>query len=261
MLKPEEITTLEERWQEYKNKIIFRRLVTIFLILLFVASVILLFLVLKESNSTKMDNNTAVHNETNQSVATDTPIVDTTTTTAVIDDPEETNTTTTAAVINNQTQTVKTTQTTTTNVSSKNSTAVDDSSKKVNNTASEQQLPKMQDIIKPPVENKIFIETNDIQNIEELIKKFESSNNVIFATMICEEYFDRKNYKKSLEWALRANEVDSQNELSWIMFAKSQVKLGKIDDAIRALEIFTNYDKSATSAANLLKNIRSGEYR
>jgi tetratricopeptide (TPR) repeat protein len=261
MLKTEEIAALEERWKEYKNRILFRRLVTIFLILLFIASLILLFLVLRDSltNNTKADNDKVVYNEANQTIASNN-----TTTAIVINQPEETNTT--IAVTNNQTVEIETAKpveipkTPTVNVSNKSSVVTNNTPKKTNNIV-EERLPKMQELIKPPVENKIIIETNDIQNIEELIKKFENSNNIVFATMVSEEYFDRKNYKKSLEWSLRANEIDSQNELSWIMFAKSQVRLGKIDDAIRALEIYTNYAKDAKSAANLLKNIRSGEFR
>ncbi|MDR0762337.1 MAG: hypothetical protein LBF13_04740 [Campylobacteraceae bacterium] len=258
MLKTEEIITFEERWKEYKNKILFRRLVAIFLVLLFIASLILLFLVIRDSsmsNAKANSNQTTIH-QTNQTTIVPSTYNNMTTVAAQL---EETNTT--AEEIDNQTvktETAKPVEPPIQNVSNTSNIPVNDSPKKVNTA---EQLPKMREIIKPPVENKIIIETNDIQNIEELIKKFEASNNMVFATMISEEYFERKNYKKSLEWALRANEIDSQNELSWIMFAKSQVRLGKIDDAIRALEIYTNYAKDATSAVNLLKNIRSGEYR
>ncbi|MDR0666242.1 MAG: hypothetical protein LBF71_02410 [Campylobacteraceae bacterium] len=260
MLKTEEIMTLEERWKEYKNRILFKKLVVIFLTLIFIASLTLLFLVLREvlkNNDETVEvqaNNTSVIEQTPAAVSNIT-VLDENLENKSIQNNDDLEVNKSAVVQSPPVNTPKTVVPTANNFSNANTDNSRPSSK------SEQQPPAIQTIITPPVENKIFIETNDIQNIDELIKKFETSNNIVFATMISEEYFDRKNYKKSLEWALRANEIDPQNELSWIMFARSQVKLGKREDAIRALEIYTDYAKGAASAANLLKNIRSGEYK
>ncbi|MDR2081412.1 MAG: hypothetical protein LBP54_05945 [Campylobacteraceae bacterium] len=267
MLKTEEIIAIEERWKEYKSRILFRKLVAIFLVLLFIASLTLLFLVLKErlGNHDNEQIKTQVYGN-NTSAIGQTTITTVNTTTANNESENIFASNNKSSVKANDTQTVHSSvgaqRTTIPPVTNR-----DDSPKVETNADNKQpsltteQFPGMQSIITPPVENKIFIETNDISNIEELIKKFEASNNVVFATMISEEYFERKDYKKSLEWALRANEIDSQNELSWIMFARNQVKLGKKEDAIRALEIYTNYAKDAVSAFNLLQNIKSGEYR
>ncbi|MDR2099782.1 MAG: hypothetical protein LBP40_02995 [Campylobacteraceae bacterium] len=264
MLKTEEIIAIEERWKEYKNKILFRKLVVIFLVLLFVASVTLLFLVIKESLGADDEPVKTRSRNNNTSIVEQTPII-TVNTTTTINASENISVPDNKSTATNNHETIK-------DDSTPKTTVVPDAKRKdiletANNINDKQpsliteQFPGMHSIIAPPVENKIFIETNDISNIEELIKKFEASNNVVFATMISEEYFERKDYKKSLEWALRANELDSQNELSWIMFARNQVKLGKREDAIRALEIYTDYAKDAVSASNLLKNIRSGEYK
>ncbi|MDR1976957.1 MAG: hypothetical protein LBQ18_08220 [Campylobacteraceae bacterium] len=265
MIKTEEIVALEERWKEYKSKIIFRKIVVVFLALLFIASFVLLFLVLEDSLSSKNEAN-ITHNATNQTLVLSDP-----TNATIIQN--ESSAEANSSLGANESAIPQAIESTTPNAtippisntsnlsSSDNTTATAPKKIAENGTNATKQLPKTRELIAPPVDKKIIIETNDIQNIEELIKKFEASNNIVFATMISEEYFDRKNYRKSLEWALKANEIDSQNELSWIMFAKSQVKLGKRDDAIRALEIYTDYAKSASKASNLLKSIRSGEYK
>jgi tetratricopeptide (TPR) repeat protein len=267
MLKTEEIIAIEERWKEYKNRILFRKLVAIFLVLLFIASLILLFLVLKERLATYNDEQIEMQIYDNNA-----SVIEQTTITTILTTEANNGSENISSSDNKSATKTNNTETTQPSVGVQRtilSSAInnDDFSKTETNMDNKQpsliteQFPAMQSIITPPVENKIFIETNDISNIEELIKKFEASNNVVFATMISEEYFERKDYKKSLEWALRANEIDSQNELSWIMFARNQVKLGKKEDAIRALEIYTNYAKDAVSASNLLQNIKSGEYR
>jgi tetratricopeptide (TPR) repeat protein len=263
MLKTEEIITIEERWREYKNKILFRKLVAVFLVLIFIASFVLLFLVLSErakvNNETpeiKADNNTT--SQISDESANNIIVIDK----ESKDEAIEENKTIESADKTAPVQSTTVPKTITPTVTNKNDAPKIEANPNDNQPpVKNEQPPAIQEIIAPPVENKIFIETNDIQNIEELIKKFEASNNIVFATMISEEYFDRKDYKKSLEWALRANELDSQNELSWIMFARNQVKLGKREDAIRALEIYTDYAKDAVSASNLLKNIKSGEYK
>jgi tetratricopeptide (TPR) repeat protein len=260
MLKAEEIITIEEQWKEYKNRVLFKKLVAIFLVLIFLASLTLLFLVLKEVLKTNDEitkiqiNNTSVIEQTSTATTNITIINENLENQSISDNNNiEINK---SASIQLPVNTLKTVMPTANNPS-KTDINTDDKQPFSGN----EQPPAIQTIITPPIENKIFIETNDIQNTEELIKKFEASNNIVFATMISEEYFDRKEYRKSLEWALRANEIDPQNELSWIMFARNQVKLGKKEDAIRALEIYTNYTKDAANAINLLKNIRSGEYK
>ncbi|MDR2790344.1 MAG: CDC27 family protein [Campylobacteraceae bacterium] len=266
MLKTEEIIAIEERWKEYTGRILFRKLVAIFLVLLFIASLTLLFLVMRESLGAHDDPVKTQIQNNNTSVIEQNAITAVNATTA---NNELENI---SASNNGNITRTNDTQPVQSSVGTQRAAIPpvvnrDDSSKVETNTDNKQpsliteQFPGMQSIIAPPIENKIFIETNDISNIEELIKKFEASNNIVFATMISEEYFERKDYKKSLEWALRANEIDSQNELSWIMFARNQVKLGKREDAIRALEIYTNYAKDAVSASNLLQNIKSGEYK
>lgn len=106
--------------------------------------------------------------------------------------------------------------------------------------------------------SKITIESKDVNSLEYLKEKFEKTHNIIFALMLSEEYYLAKNYKESNKWALIANSIDSENEKSWIWFAKSQVKLGHKEDAIVALKAFLRNNKSK-AAESLLNQMNLGE--
>ena len=72
--------------------------------------------------------------------------------------------------------------------------------------------------------------------------------------MISEKFLEQKKYKKALKWALISNEIDDKNENSWILFAKSKMKMGKKQDAINALNAYLKNNHS-TNVKNLLDDI------
>lgn len=104
----------------------------------------------------------------------------------------------------------------------------------------------------------IKIETQEVNSIKYLKERFEKSHNIIFALMLAEEYYISKNYQDSNKWAIIANTIDANNEKSWILFAKSKLKLGSKKDAISALEAYLKNNKSK-AAQSLLTQITSGE--
>ncbi|WP_041957528.1 hypothetical protein [Sulfurospirillum arsenophilum] len=104
----------------------------------------------------------------------------------------------------------------------------------------------------------IKIETQEVNSIKYLKERFEKSHNIIFALMLAEEYYISKNYQDSNKWSIIANTIDADNEKSWILFAKSKLKLGQKQDAISALEAYLKNNKSKV-AQNLLTQIMSGE--
>lgn len=115
----------------------------------------------------------------------------------------------------------------------------------------------------PPLEDerpkgRIKIETQEVNSIVYLKDKFEKTQNIIFALMLAEEYYLSKNYNESNKWALIANSIDSDNEKSWIWFAKSKVKLGQREDASLALKAYLKNNKSKT-IESLLSQIAMGE--
>ncbi len=105
---------------------------------------------------------------------------------------------------------------------------------------------------------KIDIEMKDIDSIQYLKDKFKKTHDIIFALMLCENYYSQKDYKSSLKWSIIANDIDSDSERSWIWFAKSKYRLNQKDDAIKALKSFLKRDDSAY-IKSLLRQIVSGE--
>lgn len=110
----------------------------------------------------------------------------------------------------------------------------------------------------PKQKGVIKIETHEVNSIQYLKEKFEKTHNIVFALMLAEEYYLTKNYNESNKWALIANNVDSENEKSWIWFAKSKLKLGHKEDAILALKAYLKNNKSK-AAQSLLNQINLGE--
>jgi tetratricopeptide (TPR) repeat protein len=118
-------------------------------------------------------------------------------------------------------------------------------------------------VIKTPLESKkieskksdrVVITSGNVKSLSFIKKKFYATNNINFSLMISEKFLDKKRYKKALKWALISNEIDDKNENSWILFAKSKVKMGKKQDAINALQAYLK-DNHSTNVKNLLDDI------
>lgn len=105
---------------------------------------------------------------------------------------------------------------------------------------------------------KIHIEMRDIDSTQYLKKKFQKTHDIVFALMLCENYYSKKNYRESLKWSIIANDIDSQSEKSWMWFAKSKYRLNQRNDAIKALKAFLK-SKESKSIRMLLKDITNGE--
>jgi hypothetical protein len=110
----------------------------------------------------------------------------------------------------------------------------------------------------PKQKGVIKIETHEVNSIQYLKEKFDKTHNITFALMLAEEYYLAKNYNESNKWALIANNTDSENEKSWIWFAKSKIKLGHKEDAALALKAYLKNNKSQ-AAQSLLNQINVGE--
>ena len=103
--------------------------------------------------------------------------------------------------------------------------------------------------------NKFQIQSSDSEiSVDELTAKFDKSNSSDIAVLIARRYYDIKDYKNSEKWALIANELDSNNEESWIIFAKSKYNLKQKDDAISVLKIY-NDKANSSSVEDLMKQI------
>ena len=103
--------------------------------------------------------------------------------------------------------------------------------------------------------NKFQIQSSDSEiSVDELTAKLDKSNSSDIAVLIARRYYDIKDYKNSEKWALIANELDSNNEESWIIFAKSKYNLKQKDDAISVLKIY-NDKANSSSVEDLMRQI------
>jgi len=102
-----------------------------------------------------------------------------------------------------------------------------------------------------------IIESTSVSAYKDVQRRFEQSHDTDDSLFLAKSYYSQKNYKKAEYWALQTNKVNENIEESWIIFAKSKVKLGRKNQAIH---ILTNYIKKSNSieAQNLLNKIKKG---
>ena len=108
--------------------------------------------------------------------------------------------------------------------------------------------------------SKIIISSRKIDKTGYYKKRFLDSKKVKYAIELSKIYFVKKEYKKSLRWAIISNGIDSNSEDSWILFAKNKVKLGRGDEAVNALSVYLRVHDSK-KVKRLLSDIKKGLYR
>lgn len=107
----------------------------------------------------------------------------------------------------------------------------------------------------------ITIERKETQNdIFEIIKRFKNNNNPALSLFVAKKYYELGNYGQSYNYALITNQINSNIEASWIVFAKSLVKLHKRDKAIHTLKEYIKVSHSS-NAEILLHEITSGKFK
>jgi len=108
-------------------------------------------------------------------------------------------------------------------------------------------------------ESTINIEKGTTQNdIEHVLQRFKKNNNPALSLFIAKKYYDLGDYHNAYNYALITNEISNDIEESWIIFAKSLVKLGQKEKAISTLKQYLQYSQS-NKANLLLENILSGK--
>ncbi|MCX6075939.1 MAG: CDC27 family protein [Campylobacterales bacterium] len=107
----------------------------------------------------------------------------------------------------------------------------------------------------------INIKRQNIQNdIEQVIKRFKKSNDPSLSLFIAKSYYNSGDYNLAYNYALITNEIDNNQEASWIIFAKSLVKLDQKDKAVETLKEYIKHSHSA-NAKTLMDEIVSGEMK
>ncbi|MCX6052120.1 MAG: CDC27 family protein [Campylobacterales bacterium] len=97
---------------------------------------------------------------------------------------------------------------------------------------------------------------NTQEDIELIIKRFKKSNNPALSLFIAKTYYEMGDYNLAYNYALITNGLDNNIEASWIIFAKSLVKLDQKDKAIATLKEYLKHSNS-TNAKTLLDELVS----
>lgn len=106
----------------------------------------------------------------------------------------------------------------------------------------------------------IKISKTSKKDLQEIIKRFKKNNNPVLGVFIAKKYYEMKDYHKAYNYALITNQIDSTIEDSWIIFAKSLVKLGQKERAIKTLKAYIKTSHSS-KAKILLDNILTGKFK
>jgi tetratricopeptide (TPR) repeat protein len=101
---------------------------------------------------------------------------------------------------------------------------------------------------------------NTQDDLSLVLERFSKNNNPALSLFIAKKYYEMQNYHQSYNYALITNRINDNIEASWIVFAKSLVKLGRRDEAIKTLKSYFEYSKS-TQAKTLLEEIERGKFR
>ncbi len=108
--------------------------------------------------------------------------------------------------------------------------------------------------------SKEIVIASEEENLQALIKKYRSTPSLELALLIAQNYYDKKEFTKAIEWSMKANEFDPKDEESWLLFAKAAYKQG---DKQRAIEALRAYAKKTGSikAKELLEQFYKGSFQ
>jgi len=102
-----------------------------------------------------------------------------------------------------------------------------------------------------------IIKTTSINAYKDVEKRFYESHDTDDSLFLAKSYYNKGLYKKAEHWALETNKVNGNIEESWLIFARSKVKLGHKNEAIRLLMSYVKRSNSK-KAKSLLYKIKKG---
>jgi hypothetical protein len=93
--------------------------------------------------------------------------------------------------------------------------------------------------------------TFDIHEIED---RFKENSNPNLGVYIARYHYDHGNYSEAYNYALKTNSINSSMDDSWLIFAKSLVKLGKEEQAKKTLQLYIS-NSNSLNAKNYLDSL------
>ena len=97
-------------------------------------------------------------------------------------------------------------------------------------------------------------------DIEDLQERFKTTSNANLGLFIARYYYDKGNFQEAYNFALKTNSINNRIDESWIIFAKSLVKLGRSDHAKKTLQLYLQQSNSESARA-LLDSIDKGTFK
>ena len=125
---------------------------------------------------------------------------------------------------------------------------------------SQEPVVQTPEVIKPKVSGLKITRHDDQDDLKDVIRRFKKNKNPALSLFIAKRYYADGQYQKSYNYALMTNEIDKNIDDSWIIFAKSLVKLGQHELAINTLKSYLK-DTKSSSASVLLRKIEGGSFR
>lgn len=114
---------------------------------------------------------------------------------------------------------------------------------------------------KPSDSKSLAINRNEAKlDISVLEQRFKETGNPNTGLFVSRYHYDHGNYASAYNYALKTNEINPNMEDSWIIFAKSQVKLGQTDMAKKTLQLYTSRSNS-DKAKELLNAVEQGTFK
>lgn len=97
-------------------------------------------------------------------------------------------------------------------------------------------------------------------DIGTLERRFKETSNANLGLFIARYHYDHGNYSEAYNFALKTNSISNKIEESWIIFAKSLVKLGREEQAKKTLQFYIT-DSNSEAARTLLDTIERGTFK
>lgn len=124
-----------------------------------------------------------------------------------------------------------------------------------------EEVPEKSTIVSKPKKSSIsIIAKQDEEDIKDVIRRFKKNKNPALSLFIARQYYKTERYQKAYNYALITNNINSDIEDSWLIFARSLVKLDQKKMAKKALSSYIDTSDSAR-AKILLDEIIHGEFR
>jgi len=92
-------------------------------------------------------------------------------------------------------------------------------------------------------------------DVDGLVTLYEKNPNYNMAIKIANMYYEKENYSQSIEWSRKANKLDAEDYQSWLIFAKSLIKIRELNKATEVLQTYMDTYGPEEHIQSLLRSL------